>query len=163
MIKKMMLAVAIVTTFAMPVAAKNLAIPEKNPAITLSIPDSWELIEADFGYSAVSEDEEVIFSIESASGARIDKLFEASAQWMAEQEIVPKGKALEQEVTIGGIQAQVFTYEATDAEGDTVIEFVVLPAGNNRLMLITLWASEKARAVNKADITSILSSIKAIK
>jgi hypothetical protein len=163
MIKKMMLAVAMVATLAIPAIAKNLAIPEKNPAITLTIPDSWELIEADFGYSAVSEDEEVIFSIESASGARIDKLFEASEKWMADQEIVPKGKAIEQEVSIGGIPAKVFTYDATDAEGDTVIEFVMLPAGTNRLILITMWASDKARAANKADITALLSSIKAIK
>ncbi len=163
MIKKMMLAAAIVATLAMPAVAKNLAVPEKNPVATLSIPDSWELIEADFGYSAVSEDEEVIFSIESASGARIDKLFEANEKWMIEQDIVPKGKAVEEELVIGGIPAKAFTYQATDAEGDTVIDFVVLPAGNNRIMLITLWASEEGRAANKADISDLLMSIKAIK
>ncbi|MEN9708259.1 MAG: hypothetical protein RIQ68_667 [Pseudomonadota bacterium] len=163
MIRKMMLAAALVATFALPSSAKNLAVPEKNPAATISIPDSWELLENDFGYSAVSEDEEVIFSIESASGARIDKLFESNEKWMIEQEIVPKGKAVEEELTIGGIPAKVFTYQATDAEGDTVIDFVVLPAGNNRIMLITLWASEEGRAANKAEISDLLMSIKAIK
>jgi hypothetical protein len=163
MIKKIMIAAAFVAALAMPAAAKNLAVPEKNPVATLSIPDSWDLMEADFGYSAVSEDEEVIFSIESASGARIDKLFEANEKWMIEQDIVPKGKAVEEEITLGGIPAKVFTYQATDSEGDTVIDFVVLPAGNNRIMLITLWASEEGRAANKEEISQLLTSIKAIK
>ncbi len=160
--KRLLMAVAILSGALFPAYAKNLAVPGKNPVATIVIPDSWDLEETEFGYSAVSSDEDVVFSIEYAGGSRVDKMFEANEKWMIDQEIVPKGKPLEEELTIGGIPAKAFTYQATDPDGDTIIDFVLFPAGNNRVMLLTLWASQSARDENKADISSILSSIKAI-
>ena len=162
MFRKFMLAVPLMLAMIVPSYAKNLAVPAKNPAATIVIPDSWDLDETEFGYSATSPDEDVIFSVETAGGARVDKMMEANDQWMKDQEITPKGKPVEEKLTIGGLPATVYTYQARDPDGDTIIDFVLLPAGNGRVMLLTLWASKAARDENGADIAAILSSIKAI-
>ena len=162
MVRKFTLAVALLLAAIVPGYAKNLAVPAKNPVATIVIPNSWDVDETDFGYSTSSPDEDVTFSVEYASGSRVDKLMESNNQWMKDQEIVPKAKPVEEQITLGGLPATVYTYQATDPDGDTVIDFVVLAAGDNRVMLLTLWASEEARSSNKADISNILSSIKAI-
>lgn len=162
MIKKLILALALVMVAAVPGYARNYALPEKNPIATIVIPDSWDVDESEFGYSATSPDDDVIFSIESASASRVDKLIEMNLKWMKDQEIVPKGKAVEENISINGVPATVYSYKATDPDGDTLIEFVLLPGGNSRVILLTLWATEEAREENKADISSIIMSIKPI-
>ena len=142
--------------------AKNLAVPAKDPIATLSIPDTWEMDEIDYGYSAASPDGAVNFYVEFASAARIDNLFAANDKWMKENSIKQKAKAEEKEIEIGGLPAKIFTYQATDEDGDTVIDFVVLPGGKGRMILLTLWGSQEERESNKADIVSIQKSIKAI-
>ncbi len=162
MVRKFMLAAAFIVAVAAPAYAKNYALPEKNPVATVVIPDSWEVEESDYGYSATSPDEDVIFSIESASASRVDKMIEANLKWMNDQEIVPKGKAVEEDVNINGFPAKVYSYKATDPEGDTLIEFVMMPAGNGRVLLLTFWGSQEARDENKADISNIIMSVKPI-
>ena len=142
--------------------AKNLAVPAKDPIATLSIPDTWDMDEIDYGYSAASPDGAVNFYVEFASAARIDNLFAANDKWMKENSIKQKAKAEEKEIEIGGLPAKIFTYQATDEDGDTVIDFVVLPGGKGRMILLTLWGSQEERESNKADIVSIQKSIKAI-
>ena len=162
MIRNFVLAAALLLAAVIPSYARNLAIPAKNPAVTIVIPDSWDIEETDYGYSVTSPDEDVVFSIEAAGGARVEKMLEANDQWMKDQEIVAKGKPVEEKLTISGIPATLYTYEATDPDGDTIIDFVVLPAGNGRVMLLTLWASKEARDENDADIGAMMSSFKAI-
>lgn len=162
MFKRLMVASALLCAAMAPGFAKNLAVPVKDPIATLSIPDSWKMADIDFGYSSESPDGDVSFYVEYASAERIDKLFALNDEWMKENSIKPKGKAAEKEIEIGGLPAKVFTYQATDENGDTLIDFVVLPGGKGRKILLTLWASEAEREANKADIVSIQKSVKAI-
>jgi hypothetical protein len=162
MLKKLMIAGMFLCAAIAPGFAKNLAVPAKNPAATLTIPDNWEMDEIEYGYSAASPDGAVNFYVEYASASRVDNLFAANDKWMKENSIKPKAKAEEKEIEIGGLPAKVFTYQATDEDGDTVIDFVVMPAGKDRMILLTLWGSQEDRDSNKADIVTIQKSIKAI-
>jgi len=162
MIRRILLAAAIALVAIAPVYAKNLAIPEKNPTATIAIPDAWDVEEIEFGYSVSSPDDDVLFSIEYVSNARVDKLIASNEQWMKEQGIVRKGKPKESEISIGGISATLYEAEATDPDGDTMIDFIIFPAGNNRIVQLILWASKEAREENDADIGRIIGSLKAI-
>ncbi len=57
-----------------PALAKNLAVPEKDPIATVTIPDTWKMEEIDYGYSAKSPDGDVQFYFEYASQSRVDKM-----------------------------------------------------------------------------------------
>ena len=162
MFKKIIMAGLFVCAAIVPGLAKNLAVPPKDPVATLTIPDSWKPSEIEFGYGAKSPDGDVFFSVEYATAARIDKLFATTDAWMKENKIKPKGKAKESEMDMGGLPAKIFTYEATDENGDTEIDLVVIPGGKGRMILLTLWGSKEEQEANKTELSAIQRSIKAI-
>ena len=83
-------------------------------------------------------------------------------QWLKDQDIVPKGKAVEKEISINGIPATLYSYDATDPDGDTIIQFVIFPGGQGRVVLMSLWGSAEARDENQKEIETIINSIKPI-
>jgi hypothetical protein len=144
-----------------PGLAKNLAVPEKDPVALLTIPDTWKQEEIEFGYSGMSPDGNVYFSVEYARGDRIDKLFALNDEWMKDNKINPTSEPKKQEITLGGLPATLFVYQATDENGPTEINFVLIPAGK-RIVLLTLWGSQQEQKENKVDIDIIKNSVKAI-
>lgn len=162
MIRRFVLAACFAVLSTASLEARNYVFPEKNPTATVVIPDSWDANEIEFGYTASSPDEDIVFTVETASSSRLDRMIEQNMQWLKEQDVVPKGKPKEEQITINGISATLYTYDATDPDGDTIFEFVIFPAGQGRVVLMSLWGSEEARAENKVDIDSIITSIKPI-
>ena len=157
-----LLAVAVLLTAA-PASAKNFAFPAKNPIATIMIPDTWTTEEITYGYSAKSPDDDVFFSVEYATGARIDKMLANNTAWMTENKITSSKEPVEKAINIDGIDSKLLTVVGTDENGPTIVDFVFMPAGDNRLIMLTLWASDEERKANAADISAIESSVKAIK
>ena len=77
--------------FTPPASAHNFAVPEKNPVATLVISDSWKIEDIDYGYSAKSSDGDVFFSVEYATGSRIEKMLDNNTDWMKENHIKAQG------------------------------------------------------------------------
>lgn len=161
MFKQLMMATLLVCSAVAPGFAKNLAVPAKDPVATLVIPDSWKPEKIDFGYAGMSPDRGVFFSVEYATAARLDKMFALNDQWMKENKIKPKGEPTEMEITLNGLPATLFTYQAIDENGDTEIDFVLIPAGK-RIIMLTLWGSQKEQQANKKDLDVIKNSVKPI-
>ena len=160
--KRILLGVALAATLVFPALAKNFAVPAKNPAVTVVVPDKWKTEEIDFGYSAKSPDGDVFFSIESAKVNKTDALFENNSQWMKENKIKENVKVEKREMDFNGIAGEVHRYTTTDANGPTIVDFVLMPGGKNTMILITLWASSEERTANGKDIDLIMNSIKPI-
>ena len=93
--KKFMLAAVVLVSVALPALAKNFAVPEKNPVATLAIPDNWKTEEIEYGYSARSPDNDIFFSAEYATGARVDAMLENNSDWLKENKITSKEKPAE--------------------------------------------------------------------
>jgi hypothetical protein len=148
-------------THATAALAKNFAVPEKNPAATLSIPDNWKIEKIEYGYSAKPEDDSLFFSVEYAGASRIGKMLDNNSEWMKENHIRPKGAPVEKEIEVGGLSGKLLHFEATDDEGDTLVDFLFVN-GNGRLIMFTLWGSEEALQAHQADVETIESSLKAI-
>lgn len=161
MFKRYLLAALFTCSAFAPGFAKNLAVPARDPVATLVIPDSWKPTAIEFGYSGKSPDGDVFFSVEYATEARAAKMFALNVEWMKENKIKPKGKPSEREIQIGGLTGQLISYEATDDNGDTEIDFVVIPAGK-RMIMLTMWGSKEEQKANKKDLDIIQNSIKAI-
>jgi hypothetical protein len=160
--KKFVLALALAAAVITPAFAKNLAVPADDPAVTLTIPNSWATKEIDFGYSAVSPDKDVAVYIEYAAGARVKKMTDLNESWMKDNKIVVKGKPEEMEADFNGVKGSVLKFKAKDENGDTNVNFAFIPAGNNRVIMLTLWGSDEEQAANDKDISTILTSIKPI-
>ena len=67
------------------------------------------------------------------------------------------------EIDTGGIRCKLLRFVGKDENGPTIVDFLFMPAGEKRLIMLTLWGSEEERASNKADIDTIQSSLKPIK
>ena len=66
MVRKFMLAAAVLMAAMMPSYAKTLSVPANDPVASITIPDTWEIEKTEFGFSAASPDEDINFFVEYA-------------------------------------------------------------------------------------------------
>ncbi len=144
-----------------PAWAKNFAVPDKDPAVVISIPDNWTTEEIAYGYSAQSPGKDVFFSVEFAGADEVKKMLENNDKWMKENNIkkVPPNQA---EMPLNGIPTTVFQYVTTDENGPTTVEFVLMAAGKKRMIMLTLWGSVAEREKHGKAIDAIMSSVRPI-
>jgi hypothetical protein len=146
----------------LPAAAATFALPPKNPAITMVLPDAWKPEEIDYGYSAMSPDQDVFFSVEYADSKSIDKMTDNNAAWMKENKIVPTAEAVKSAVDFHGLKGDLLHFAAKDENGPTNVDFVFSDAGHGRIFMFTLWASDAEMKNHADDFDKIVKSIKPI-
>ena len=161
--KTLLLAAAVsIVALASPAFAKRLAVPSEDPAVTLVIPDTWEMKEIKYGYQAISPGKDVAFYVEYAAGKRVKEMTDLNNEWLKENSIKTIGKPEEKELDFNGISGSVLKYKATDENGATNINFAFLPAGRDRVIMLTLWGSDAEQEKHGQDVNAILGSIKPI-
>jgi hypothetical protein len=141
--------------------AKNFAVPANNPALTMSIPDDWLIEKIDFGFSARTPDEDVVIYVEAAGAKNLDAMLAVNDKWMRDngiRKVTPK----QTEGIFAGLEATNFRYDTTDKNGPTRVDLMLLPGGNNRVIMLSIWASEAERARYREAIDAIMGSVKAI-
>jgi hypothetical protein len=159
---KFLLAAAVLALLAGPAIARNIAVPANDPAATVTVPDNWKFEEIDYGYSAMSPGKDVFFSVEYAGKDKIDAMMKNNEDWMKENGIDGSVKPTQTEMTFGGLSGTVFRFDTKDDDGPTRVDFVLLPAGKDRVIFLTLWGSTEERASHAAEIDGIMNSVKAI-
>jgi hypothetical protein len=160
-VKLSCIVVALVLSFAAPAWAKNFAFPQNNPTATVTIPDKWKTKSVEYGFEAKSPDNDVYFSIETASAKSMKKMLSDNVAWMKTNNIVTTGKPKENDVNLGGLQGKMQIIPAKDDNGATQIILVYAESGD-QLIFMTLWASEEEQKANDKDINAIMGSIKTI-
>ncbi|QEL23179.1 hypothetical protein FQV39_11790 [Bosea sp. F3-2] len=146
---------------ALPAFAKNFAVPAKNPSITITLPNDWSTEEIEYGFQARPKDEGVFFSVESAEARQIDKMISDAQKWMRDNKI----KAVEPikaDMKINGIDSTVFQFRTNDENGPTTVDLILMPAGNGRVMMLTVWGNDEERGTNGKALDAIFGSIKSI-
>ncbi|MDB5559568.1 MAG: hypothetical protein JWQ36_2502 [Enterovirga sp.] len=160
--RKLLLGAALAAAFASSAWAKNLAVPTDDPAVTLTIPNTWTMQEIDFGYSATSPEKDVAFYVEYAEGKRVKAMTDLNKQWLQDNNIKTLGKPEEMELDFNGVKGSVLKFKAKDDNGPTNVNFAFIPAGKDRVIMLTIWGSDEEQAKVGKDIDVILSSIKPI-
>jgi hypothetical protein len=160
--KRLLLSAVLTAALALPGFAKDFSVPKKNPAITLTIPDTWKIRDIDYGYSAASPGDDVYFYVESTDPNNVDKMLALNDDWMKEQKITPLGEPKVTVVDQGPVKGKIYNYKAKDENGPTNVSFTLIPAGGSLIML-TLWGSEEEQKKHNAEIDSILGSIRPVK
>lgn len=159
--KKLVVAALLFGVLATSAFARNFAVPDKDPVVTLTIPDTWKMEEITYGYSAQSPGKDVFFSVEYADSKNVAAMMDNNEKWMKENEIklVKPNKA---EAPLNGIPATIFQFETQDANGPTTVDFIMLPGGKDRMILLTVWGNDEERKKHGAAIDQIMSSVKPI-
>ena len=147
--------------FGSPVFAKNFAVPDKDPAIIVSIPDNWDTKEVKYGYEGWSPNKDVYISIEFTAIKNVKAMMESNQKWMKNTGI-KVNQPTESETNLNGISATLYKFETTYKDEPTTVDFIMLPGGKDRVVLLTLWGNDEERTKHGKAIDSILSSVKAI-
>ena len=143
-------------------AGRVFPVPPTAPAITVTTPSSWKVEEIEHGYSATSPGEDVFFSVEYESTQKgVDALMKDNDDWMKENKIKQVAPTKE-EGAVNGVSMTHFEFDTTDANGKTLVDFFLIPAGDS-LAMLTFWGSVEERNKHKDDIVGILNSIKPAK
>jgi hypothetical protein len=159
----MPLVAALLTLLASPALAKNFAVPSDDPAATIALPDDWTLTDIDYGYSAVSPDKDVFFSVEYAGGKDIDAMTTLNQAWLKENNIKLSGEPKKTKDDLNGLDTDLLLYEGTDDDGPTKVTFGFVSAGKGRVIMLTLWGSSEERTKHAEEIEKIIGSVKPIK
>lgn len=146
---------------AFPAFAKNFAVPAKNPTITIALPDDWSTEEIEFGFQARPDDEAIFLSIESANARQIDKMLSDTQKWMRDNKIKAVDP-IKADMKINGIDSTVFQFRTADENGPTTVDLILMPATNNRVMMLTVWGNDKERETHGKALDAIFGSIKSI-
>jgi hypothetical protein len=144
-----------------PVLAKNFAVPDNDPAIVISIPNNWTTKEVKYGYEAWSPGKDVYVSVEFTAVKNVRAMMESNQKWMKDTGI-KVNEPTEAETNLNGIKATLYKFETTFKDEPTTVDFIMLPGGKDRVVLLTLWGNDEERAKHGKAIDSILSSVKAI-
>lgn len=155
------IAVALTLSLAGPAWAKNFAFPESNPTATVSIPNTWKTEAVEYGFEARSPDNDVYFSVETVPAKSMNKMLDANMAWMKRNKIAVTGKPKENDVNFNGLAGKMQIFPAKDENGETQI-ILIYAESEQRLIYMTLWASEEEQKANDRDINAIMNSIKAI-
>ena len=160
--KKLLIGAAMAVALMSSAWAKNLAVPSDDPAVPLSVPNTWTMREIDFGYSASSPENDVVFYVEYAAGKRVKAMTDLNKEWLKDNNIRTSGEPEELELDFNGVKGTVLKFKAKDDNGPTNVNFAFIPAGKERVIMLTLWGSDEEQAKHGKDIDSILGSIKPI-
>ncbi|GJE60524.1 hypothetical protein [Methylobacterium trifolii] len=158
--RNLVLSLALVTTLALPAEAKDLVLPAKNPAITLTIPDDWDVSERDSEIVSTSSDGRVTLNVAFDVKSKLDDLIKESKDWLKKSKVGFGMKPTEQVMDFSGTPGRVQRYQTSDKNGKTLVDFVTLDASGSRAVLFTIWGSESERQENDADLAGIMKSVK---
>lgn len=101
---------------------------------------------------------DVFFSIEYVgTGKGLDSLMKTNDEWLAEYKI-KKVTPTTEAGNISGVANTHFELDTTDANGKTLIDHFLIPAGSS-LAMLTLWGSVEERNKHQAEIMSIINSL----
>lgn len=140
--------------------AKDIVLPEKNPAVTLTIPEDWKTEVRDTEVVSTSPDGDVSFEVGFETRADRDSLVKEKVSFLRKQKVNLSIKPVEQAMDFGGTPARVQRYRTTDKYGKTIVDLVTLDASRDRALLMTIWGSEDQRQANEAALDTIMKSVR---
>lgn len=151
---------ALLASLAMPAFAKTYALPAKIPAVTLTLPDDWDVTEQENEIVTVAADGYLVFNIAYGDRSDAATLIEESKAYLKKGKVNLAVKPVELAMDFSGVPARVLRYNTTGRSGKTIVDLVTLDASRDRVVLITIWGSKDEREGNEAALSAIIKSIK---
>ena len=145
----------------MPVMAKNYELPDANPAVTVTLPNSWKQSEVEKGVEATSPDGETYVALETATAKGMTTLIDEDIQFLTDQGVVIDRSTQEtHDTTQNGMSVSFLRWSGKDKDGPTKITLGIFGVSDNLVLLMTAWSSPAGEKVHDSEITQIVSNIK---
>lgn len=158
--KVWILACAAFASLAWPAHAKDYALPPKGPAVTMAIPNDWDVTVLDNEVASIAPDGYLVLTIGFGKRSDLESLIKGSKDYLKESKVTLSVKPVEQTMDFAGTPGRVLRYATKGQNGKTIVDMVTLDASRDRVVLITVMGSTEERQNNEAALAAIMASIR---
>ncbi len=159
--KAIMLAAVLGCSMMTPCFAKTFELPDENPAVTVTLPNSWKPSEVEKGAEATSPDGETYIAVETATAKGMKKLIDEDIDFLSNQGVVvDKSTQQTQDTTANGIPVSFLHWTGKDKDGPTAVTLGIFGVSDNLVLLMTAWSSPAGDKKHGGELDAILQSIK---
>lgn len=141
--------------------AKTYKLPEDGPAVSITVPDSWETDEIEDGIESTSEDGEIYFYAEMTDADNVKEAMTEGVKYLQGKGVtVDADSAKDHEGKVNGLDVVGVSWSGKDEEGPARISLSVVVLNNEKGLLLVYWGSPEGEKKNQADLSKISNSIK---
>ena len=148
------------------VSAGTIKIPKDDPAVSLTIPNTWEPEDSDGGILAESPDNvATVFFKAVGTEKEMGALIDDSIDWLTKEHDVKLdvSSKTEKDFEDSGRKWSRISWDGNSKEwGPAVVGFLFTNLGNGKVLTVTYWISKKDSEKNLETLGKIFSSVKAV-
>lgn len=158
--KKFLAATAILLVSATTSFAGSFTFPADEPAATVEIPDDWQPAVTDYGVEGNSPDAGTYISFDIAGSEDMDQVMTDVFAFL-EQNGVTADPATQHESKdeLNGMPFQTIDWKGTDKDGPVSIGVGIIGLSEEKIAIVTYWASTETEAKNMPEVGKILATL----
>jgi hypothetical protein len=144
--------------------AKEFQLPDANPAVSVTLPDSWKPEAIDTGAEATSPDGGAYIALETSPAKGVNDLIDSDIEFLKKNKVtIDPATQQSQDTKVNGMPVTFLRWTGKDEDGPTAVTLVIFGVSDKLILLMTAWASPAAEKKFSADLDSTVASVKPIK
>ncbi len=160
---KFLAATAILLITATTSVAGTFSFPSDDPAASVEIPDDWQPTETDYGVEGSSPDAGTYISFDVAGDEDMDQVMTDVFAFLEENGVVPDPASQhESKDQLNGMPFQTIDWKGTDKDGPVSIGVGIIGLSEEKIAIVTYWASTETEAENMPEVGKILATLKPV-
>jgi hypothetical protein len=157
---KFLAATAILLISATASLAGSFTFPADEPAATVEIPDDWEPTETDYGIEGNSPDAGTYISFDIAGAEDMDQVMTDVFAFLEENGVTADpASQKESKDELNGMPFQTIDWKGTDKDGPVSIGVGIIGLSEEKIAIVTYWASTETEAQNLPEVGKILATL----
>ena len=157
---KFLAATAILLISATASLAGSFTFPADEPAATVEIPDDWQPTETDYGIEGNSPDAGTYISFDIAGAEDMDPVMTDVFAFLEENGVTADpASQKESKDELNGMTFQTIDWKGTDKDGPVSIGVGIIGLSEEKIAIVTYWASTETEAQNLPEVGKILATL----
>jgi hypothetical protein len=157
---KFLAATAILLISATASLAGSFTFPADEPAATVEIPDDWQPTETDYGIEGNSPDAGTYISFDIAGAEDMDQVMTDVFAFLEENGVTADpASQKESKDELNGMTFQTIDWKGTDKDGPVSIGVGIIGLSEEKIAIVTYWASTETEAQNLPEVGKILATL----
>lgn len=145
-------------------SAATFTLPDDEPLVSITIPDTWESSELDNGVEATSHDGGVYIAAQMVNTSDLKQVTAEAIKYLIDNGVkIDPATKKEKNYKLGGFDSYEVEWSGTDEDGPTEVSVAVVGVSEKQMMFVTFWGSKSAGEANSADLNAIAKSIAPVK
>ncbi len=156
-----LIATALGCLLAAPAMAKTYELPDANPAVSVTLPNSWKPTEVEKGVEATSPDGETYVALETATAKGMETLIDEDIKFLTDQGVqIDRSSQQTHDTTQNGMSVSFLRWSGRDKDGPTNVTLGIFGVSDNLVLLMTAWSSPAGEKRYDKEMNDIVSNIR---